>query len=270
MTTAAEQNLHDGNLDEALAHLLHEVRREPANAKHRVFLFQLCAVLGQWERALNQLNVAGDLDAGNLAMVQTYRPALQCEALRCEVFAGKRTPHFMGEPEPWLALLVEALHRAAQGEYESSQSIREEAFEAAPTTAGQIEEQTFSWIADADPRLGPIIEAIINGRYYWIPFQRVQAIELEMPSDLRDLVWLPAQFTWVNGGQTVGLIPTRYPESHTSSDPLIRLARKTEWLEQGAGLYFGLGQRMWVTDASEYALLDIRYLQLEPGETAGG
>ncbi|MFO1349473.1 MAG: hypothetical protein U1F68_01835 [Gammaproteobacteria bacterium] len=33
-----------------------QVRKNPANAKYRVFLFQLLAVLGQWERALNQLN----------------------------------------------------------------------------------------------------------------------------------------------------------------------------------------------------------------------
>ncbi len=66
------------------------MRKDPANAKHRIFLFQLLAVLGQWERAMNQLNVAGELDAGTLAMVQTYREALRCEVLRGEIFAGRR------------------------------------------------------------------------------------------------------------------------------------------------------------------------------------
>ena len=47
--------------------------------KLRVFLFQLLCVLGQWERALTQLNVAAELDAQALAMAQMYREALQCE-----------------------------------------------------------------------------------------------------------------------------------------------------------------------------------------------
>ena len=59
----AEQALHEGNLDETLASLQDQVRKDPSNAKLRVFLFQLLALLGQWDRAMNQLNVAGDLDA---------------------------------------------------------------------------------------------------------------------------------------------------------------------------------------------------------------
>ncbi len=47
-----------------------------------------------------------------------------------------------------------------------------------------------------------------------------------------------------NGGQAVGLIPTRYPGSHQSEDSGIRLARKTEWQECDADVYLGLGQRM--------------------------
>ena len=83
------------------------------------------------------------------------------------------------------------------------------ALEAAPVTSGAIDGHKFEWIADADSRLGPIIEVIINGRYTWVPFNNVSKIEVEKPVDLRDLVWLPANFTWTNGGQLVALIPTR-------------------------------------------------------------
>ncbi len=268
--TAAESSLREGRPEEALTQLKEEVRQDPSNPEKRVFLFQLLALLGQWERALNQLAVAGELDASNLAMVQTYRTALHCEVFRREVFAGERTPHLMGEPEQWLALMVEALRLTATQQDQASQSVREEAFEAAPATAGDVDGQPFAWIADADPQLGPIIEAIINGHYYWIPFHQIRILELEPPTDLRDLVWTPTQFTWINGGQSPGLIPTRYPESHSSSDPLIRMARKTEWLERNAGLYVGLGQRILVTDVSEHPLLDTRQIQLEPQEAGSG
>ena len=63
----AEQHLQEGRLQEALAELQNQVRKDPANPKLRTFLFQLLAVLGEWDRALTQLNVAGELDAANLA-----------------------------------------------------------------------------------------------------------------------------------------------------------------------------------------------------------
>ena len=51
----AQQLLRDGHPQEALQSLQAEIRKAPADASLRVFLFQLLAVLGQWERALTQL-----------------------------------------------------------------------------------------------------------------------------------------------------------------------------------------------------------------------
>ncbi len=265
----AEQKIREGNLEEALVQLQAAVRKDPSNAGYRIFLFQLLAVLGQWERALTQLQVCGELDAGTLAMVQTYREALRCEALRQEVFTGHRSPLLFGDPEQWEALLMEALRLTAQGQPARSQDLRERAFDAAPATSGNIDGQPFQWIADADTRLGPILEAIINGRYYWVPFHHLQQIRIEPPTDLRDLVWMPAYFTLANGGETVGLIPTRYPGSEASADNQIRLARKTDWSEPAADACLGLGQRLLATDAGEYPLMEIRVISLDPTGEAG-
>ena len=35
--------------------------------------------------------------------------------------------------------------------------------------AAPIDGKAFAWMADADMRLGPVLEAVINGRYYWVP-----------------------------------------------------------------------------------------------------
>jgi len=186
--------------------------------------------------------------------------------VRAEIFAGKRSPLVFGDPEKWVALLIEALRLTAEGKDVQSQEIRDQAFEAAPATSGSLDGAPFAWIADADPRLGPVIEAVVNGRYYWIPIHRIKRVQIEKPSDLRDIVWTPVNFTWANGGEAVGLIPTRYPGSEASADNLIRLARKTEWHEHEAELYLGLGQRMFATDAGEHPIMDIRDITLDTGE----
>jgi len=259
--SAAQQALRQGAPADALKLLQDQVRAAPQDAKLRVFLFQLLCVLGQWDRALNQLNVAGELDASTLAMVQTYREAIQCERLRADVFAGKRVPMLFGEPQPWLALLIEALLREGRGEPDDAQRLRAQALDEAPTTSGSADGKAFDWIADADTRLGPVLEAIVNGRYYWIPMSRLNRVEIEAPVDLRDSVWMPAHFLFANGGEVVGFIPTRYVGSE-AGDPAHAMARRTDWQTSGPDQYIGIGQRMLATDTDDLALMDLRVLEL--------
>jgi type VI secretion system protein ImpE len=260
---SAHDELRDGNLSEALAQLQAEVRKDPGNAAHRIFLFQLLCVLGDWDRALGQLGVAGDLDPRALAMVQTYREALRCEVFRAQVYAGRRSPLVFGKPAEWVAWMIEALRRDGDGRPAEARQLRDRAFEAAAAIPGRIGDTPFDWIADADPRLGPILEAIVDGRYYWVPFEAIGRVVIEEPQDLRDVVWMPAHLFWVNGGESVALLPTRYPGSEASGDPAVRMSRRTEWVEADLGGVTGLGQRMLATDSSEYPLMDIRQIVLD-------
>ena len=260
---AAEQAVRDGFLDVAIRDLQDQVRRNPEKAELRVFLFQLLSVMGQWDRARAQLDVAAELDAGTLAMAQMYREAVRCEMLRAEVFAGKRSPVIFGEPDQWLALLIESLLVRNTPRAEQAESLRQRAFEDAPTSSGTLDGAPFEWIADADMRLGPVCEAVINGRYYWLPFARITRIDLEAPADLRDVVWMPAHFQFANGGEAVGVIPTRYPGSEHDADPQVRLARKTVWNEVAPDVFWGAGQRILTTDAGEHALMDIRSILID-------
>jgi len=258
----AERAVRDGDLDAALAHLQNQIRQEPAKAELRIFLFQLLSVMGQWDRALTQLNVAADLDARALAMAQMYREALHCERLRADVFAGRKSPVVFGQPDEWLALLIESLLVTGTPRAGQAQDLRARAFEAAPPSAGSIDGVPFEWIADADMRLGPVCEAVINGRYYWVPFARLSRIDLEPPADLRDFVWMPAHFGFTNGGEAVGVIPTRYPGSESAEDASVRLARKTVWQESAPDVFVGLGQRVLTTDAGEHPVMDVRSILL--------
>jgi type VI secretion system protein ImpE len=265
----AQDAVRAGDLDGALTQLQGEVRKRPADARLRIFLFQLLCVRGEWNRALTQLNVAGDLDAGALPMVQTYREALRCEVYRADVFAGKRVPMSLGEPDAWFAPLVQSLSVAASGRAADATALRQAAYDEAPAIAGTLDiegklgGEVFEWIADGDARTGPCLEVIIAGRYYWVPFHRIHSISMEAPSDLRDFVWMPAQLTWANGGESVALIPSRYPGSEAQAvDPALRLARRTDWLEQSEGAYFGLGQRVFITDGGEFGLCDARRIEL--------
>jgi len=264
----AEQSLRDGDPQGAIKLLQTQIRSKPADAKLRVFLFQLLCVQGDWSRALNQLNVACELDASTVPMVQAYRETIQCERLREQVFKGQKVPLLFGEPETWMALLIEALLRDGRGDFADAARLREQAFNEAPATSGQAqgdgEPQSFEWIADADMRIGPVLEAVVNGRYYWVPWSRLSKVAIEAPTDLRDRVWMPASLMFSNGGEQVAFLPTRYAGSDLT-DPLVALARKTEWSEPQPGLFVGNGQRMLATSAGDLALMDLRSITLGDG-----
>ncbi|MEM1070810.1 MAG: type VI secretion system accessory protein TagJ [Planctomycetota bacterium] len=257
--------LRSGDVAKALESVKNDVRNEPQEAKHRIFLFQMFTVTGDWDRAMAQLKVAAELDAESKTMADAYQHILQCEALRQEVFEGGRAPLVFGEPEPWIAQMIEALRFTCQQEYAAAAALRDEAFQGAPATPGKLslrsgedgQEESFQWLADADSRMGPILEVILQGKLYWVPIHRVAKIEFHDINDLRDCVWIPAQFTWEGGGEMVGMMPVRYPGSQTDTEGAVQLARKTRWDEREAETYLGFGQRMLATDQNEYPLLDI-------------
>jgi type VI secretion system protein ImpE len=267
----ARELLRSGDPRAALEQLKQEVRKAPRDAGLRTFLFQLFCIFGEWDRALTQLTAAGELDPLAIPMVQAYRATIRCEILRGRVFAGSRTPTIFGEPEPWMSLLIEANRVLLTGRTAEAAGLRDAAFEQAPASSGTIDGAPFEWIADADPRLGPMLEAIVEGKYYWVPFHRLQTLDLEPPADLRDQVWMPTHFVWSNGGEAFGFIPTRYPGAAQEEDGALLLARRSEWQERGDGWFLGRGQRMLATDTGEVALMDARRIAFAPaGPEAAG
>ena len=262
---AAKDRIGIGDLRESLVALQDKVRRDPADPKQRVFLFQLLAVEGQWERASTQLEACAQLDPTLESMAEIYRVALRAEATRRAVFQATTTPTVFGEPQGWEAELVEAMRLSIHDRKDEATELRLRAYDRAPAVEGVIDGTDFLWFSDADNRLGPVLEAILNGQYLWIPFDRIKAIRIQPPTDLRDLVWLPAAFTWTNGGEASGMIPSRYPDSENQADSDIRLGRRTDWSPIGEDHYAGLGQRMFATDSGEYPLLDVRHIEFKSG-----
>ena len=252
--------LKTADLDSALAAANDAVRAAPADPKHRACLYQLNCILGRWQKALDQIAAYASLlpdDPDARVTTRLHQMAIQCEVFREEVFAGNRTPLILGEPDQWLAPLMQASQLLAQGKPDAAATLRDLAFDAAPATPGSIDGKPFAWLADADTRLGPVIELHMEGKYYWVPMSRIRRIALEPPANLIDLVFAPAQFVWSNGGEGAGFIPVRY--APVPSDPRRALSRLTDWTETGP-FTIGSGQRMFTTDETEIPLLDCRLI----------
>ncbi|VXB38730.1 ImpE/SciE family protein [Burkholderia sp. 8Y] len=247
--------------DEAIASLVNSIRREPAVAVHRWSLFQCFCVTGEWERAMQQLQVYGQLDASAERVVQTFRDLIRAERWRERVMAGTQQPAFIYDDAPgWMRSLIAALGCAAQGDTCAADRTREAALNGAPLVAGRTAGQAFEWIADSDSRLGPVCEFIAAGSYRWVALSDIARWRVRQPSSLIDLVWTPCTLTLLDGATLHGFVPARYPLSrdgvHASREAL-HTGRETVWEELGRTGVIGHGRKTWSTDAGDFSVFEL-------------
>lgn len=246
----------------AQSELMAALRKRPDDVDRRLQLFRYAVIDGNWERADQLLETAVRLDAALENPALAYRSIINAERMRANVFRGTEPPVFLGPPPSWAACLVRALqtHDDSAGAALAATALQE-----APAVGGTINAEPFAWLADADSRLGPLLEAFIDGKYYWIPFEHLARISLEAPGDLLDLAWFPCELGLSNGGSCMGYIPARYPGSERTDRDDVKLARLTEWQPWSDTTQQGLGQRMFISDQGDYALLDCREILFAAG-----
>ena len=260
MREAVERTLAEGHLDTAMRSVMDEIRATPSALAPRLALFQLSALAGDWSRAGKQLQAIAGLDAEAAPMAQAYAAVIEAEAVRRAVFAGTERPVCLGEPPAWTAMLSEALALDARGAAAAAGELRGRALDEAAVVAGEIDGTPFSWIMDADIRLGPMLEVVVDGRYRWLPLALLRELRADAPQDYKGLVWAPVRLTLVSGGEVAAFVPARYPGSEESADPLVRLGRLTTWADKPGG-QFGSGQRIMATDAGDHPFLELRRIR---------
>lgn len=264
----ADQLLQSGDVAGARAALVDIVRSRPADEQARMFLFQLLALTGEWDKARNQLQSLAQLSAEAQMLGVTYNQAIEAEKTRAAVFAGALDmPLLLGEGG-WADDLARAVSLTARGDVTGAETARDAAFDAAPDTPGAYTAADgattrFEWVADADSRFGPAFEAILGGRYGLIAFDQVTGITSDGPCDLRDIIWYPVQIAFRNGQSAAAFLPARYPGSDTAADDAERLARATRWTDREWGQE-GSGQRLWsFSEGEDRGLLDLRQIQFD-------
>jgi len=273
----SSRSFREWSQDKPLADVLSRaeaaVRAKPQEARERWLLFELLCVLGQWERALKQLQAWAAMSRDHEGAAQVMRGLIRAERQRAELFAGNAEPATLtasGSVAPaWLAGLGEALRLAAPGDaaaLETADQAREAALEKAPDTAGESNLLPFAWITDSDSRLGPVCEVILAGAYRWLAFSDLASVSKGAPAHLLDLLWAPVDLVLRDGTALMGYMPMRYPVRTGERDALL-LSRETVWTDIGRTGVIAHGQKMWSTDAGDMALLDLRSCRFANGRS---
>jgi type VI secretion system protein ImpE len=254
----AETLLKGGDIAGARASLAALLRREPGNPAARQFFWQLVALHGEWEKAGAQLQALSTSEPKAMMMAGVYNQALAAMLTRDAVWAGRERPQSIVGTEPWVEGLLDGLHATCVQAPDATARV-EAALDAAPASSGSLNGEAFTWIADADPRLGPMLEVIVGDQYGFLPFAAVKRIVFNGPEDLRDLIWAQVDIELRSGQTSAAMLPVTYPGTGASGEAPLLLARATAWHDL-AGLEIGLGQHLLSTDGPEIGLLELRQL----------
>ncbi len=256
-------------LQQQVREVSERIKVEPLKASHRVALAHLRLLQKEHAKALQQLQVACQIEPQWQTQAQMIRVLLRAELQRAAVFEGKIKPDLVSPPPVWLACMTEALKQAP----EQAAVLRAEAFEQAPESSGFVNARTsFEWLNDGDSRLGPVFELITGGSYYWVPMcdvRRVEFLPVEQPTDL---LWRGVKMSLKNTLVVDRFchMPMRYPDYPGG---VLSQGMETEWLSSNAGLeeWFGVGQRLWFTETNEHAMADvcvIEFMESDIGSSA--
>ncbi len=255
----AKEYYEVGQLAEAITAAAEDVKRHPTDLAPREFLCELLCFAGELQRADGQLDAMGHQDPQALLGISMFRQLVRAELARREFYDEGRLPEFIEQPAPHLQSHLEASIRLREGKAAEAAELLQEAERQRPAVAGVCDGQPFHDMRDLDDLTASFFEVLTpNGKYYWIPMERVESIELFPPERPRDLLWRRAHMIVSNGPDGEVFLPTLYADSHASSDDRIRLGRFTDWGGGEGEPTRGSGQRMFLLGEEAKSIMELK------------
>ncbi|MEQ8788325.1 MAG: type VI secretion system accessory protein TagJ [Pirellulaceae bacterium] len=261
----AKECFQAGRLDDAIAAALGEVKQHPTELASRSFLCELLCYTDDLERADKQLDVLTTQDPEAAVGVSLFRQLVRAEQARRQFFSEGRLPEFLGLPTPAQKLALEASIEIREGKLEAAAALLDQADAARIQPQGACDGQPFDDFRDLDDLIGSNMEVLTsNGKYYWIPIERIELIELRPPRFPRDLLWLPVHMIVRDGPDGEVYLPTLYAGSFAEQDDALRLGRATDWRGDEGQPVRGVGLRSFLVGEEDRTVLQPKQIEIQP------
>jgi type VI secretion system protein ImpE len=252
-----------GKLADAIAEQTTVVRSKPADHPARLFLFELLAFAGEWEKAGKQIDALTVDDPDLQLAALDYRNCVRSEQERAKVLAGQAEPLFFGETGAACQTRLQAFKALATGDSGEFARLLGEANGSGEDLQGQVNGKPFTLWRDADDLFAGVLEVFAKGRYYWVPFRNITQLSTNPPRFPRDILWMPANLSLDDGSTGAVFLPALYAGSSVHGLETVRLGRERDWMPAHAdqpGILRGFGPRVYLAGEGEENLSDVREL----------
>lgn len=260
----ASECFQAGDLQAAITAMNAEVKQNPADINRRGFLCELLCFAGNFERADQQLDLMGTQDPQAMVGVALFRHLIRAEQARQQLHTDGRVPEFLTQPSPRIQLHLQASICLRENKPAEALQLLNQAEEQRPHLTGTCNGQPFEDLRDLDDLTASIFEVLTsNGKYYWIPMEDVELIELRPPARPRDLLWTRAHMVVHGGPDGEVYLPTLYAGSQKENDDRIRLGRLTDWKGGNGAPMQGVGQRTFLVGNEGHPILQLQALTID-------
>ncbi len=264
-TITAKEHFESGNLREAIQAMNAEVKQNPTDANRRGFLAELLCFAGNADRADLQLDVLMKQDtAAPPPAVLLFRQLVRAELARQQFFSEGRLPEFLEPPPPHIALHLEASILLREGKQAEAMAKLVEAETQRPPVRGRRDGHPFEDMRDIDDLTAGIFEVLTsNGKYYWIPAERVESIEFHPHERPRDLIWRRSHMIVADGPDGEVFMPAIYVPPVPEVEDRIRLGRVTDWVGGDGVPARGVGQRTFLIGDESVPILEVTSIEFD-------
>ena len=249
--------LTEDRLSDAIAQQRAIVEANPSDSTARLTLFELqvmgCqfldahAVLKQFETSTPEFQT----------YASSLRKLLRAERRRQHGFK----PDLLLEPPMHIRCRWHALKASRTQDVVKTAKWADRAESKTPSVRGHVNGREFTGLRDLDDRFSSFFEFLLNGRYYWIPFEQIRKLTLGNVEGYLDNVLRPAELYLKVDVMYRGHLPLVYPgTSLAKKDESFVLGRDTDFTE-AAGLIVGIGDRVMHLGEEELSLSEIKQLE---------
>jgi type VI secretion system protein ImpE len=261
----ALQLFRASRLREAIEVCVREVKKQPSKPDHRDLLSQLLCFTGDWERADKHLETLALQCPDRAAAIALIRQLIRAAEARQQCFTTGRLPEFVAQPPLYLQHYLQASICLREGQVAEAAELLARAEQARPPAAGRCGGVPFQDLRDADDLTAGFLEAFTtNGKYYWLPFERVRRIILHPPETPLDVLWRRCQIAVAEGPNGIVYLPQLYVDSPQAEDESVQVGRSTEWRGAEGEPVRGVGHRLlWINEELR-PLVSIDALEFSP------
>ena len=262
---SASDHFRAGQLNEAIAEAQAAVRSRPNDEAARYLLAELLCFTGELEKADKQLDALRDLDPKSMMTVSMFRQLIRSEQMRQQFYQDGRVPEFIDKPTPDLEQRLRASLLIREGNQAEAAAVLAQSESSRTPAAGACDDKPFAEFRDLDDLTSSFLEVYTaTGKYYWLPFEKVDEIEFRAPERPRHLLWRSARLALREGADIEVHLPALYAGSARHDDVECKLGRKTDWLGGDGEPMRGVGQRTFLIDDEARGIMEITSIKFEP------
>lgn len=248
-----QQHLSQGELTLAKEALIQQIKQAPKDATIRSQFIELLCILGEFERADEQLMQSIKLFPEYLSGASQIRHLVKAAQARKDFFQGAATAQFIEGDEGLAETLVQFILAEKDNDAQALRLVCERAEQSRRVLRFEINGVCYDDVRDLDDRLGGFIELFSSaGNYFLVPISHINYLELKPATSMLETIWRPCEFDIEGLGEGEAHFPITYVDSESGQQ---KLGRETDWKNAlGTEHCIGQGQKMWLTGEHALAL----------------